>query len=328
MNRRGIVIALALIAVAAAWFGYWAYERRPRPMEWSGTVEARTVQIGSRVGGRVKEVLVREGDSVKTQQPLVVLEPGDLEAQRLQAQGQLEQAQGNLAKVADRRVGARLQEIAAARARLKAQEVAVEKAQLDLGRMQKLSARGAATQADFDNADIGVRNALAQRDALKASLDELVRGTPQDVKSLQGQVDAAKGRLDQIQTMLDELIIRAPRDARVVTLDLRPGDILAPNAVAAKLLEPDQLYVRIYVPETKLGFIHPNQVMPLYVDSFPHRSFKAVVESISHEGEYTPRNLQTADERADQVFAARLRIEEGKDVLRAGMAAIARVMPP
>jgi len=131
--------------------------------------------------------------------------------------------------------------------------------------------------------------------------------------------------VDQIQVQLDELTIRAPRDARVETLDLRPGDILQPNAVAAKLLEADQLYIRIYVPETQLAFVHPGQELPLYVDSFPGRAFRATVESVSSQGEFTPRNLQTADERADQVFAARLRLEEGREQLRAGMAAIARV---
>src|SRR5262249_32672731 len=153
-----------------------------------------------------------------------------------------------------------------------------------------------------------------QRDAQKAQLDELLHGTPEDIRALQGMVDSAEGKVDQIQTMIDELIIRAPRDARAETQDLPPGDIPAPTAVAAKLLQPDQLFVRIDVPETKLGFVRPGQVIPLYVDSFPNRQFKAVVESINSEGEYTPRNLQTADERADQVFASRLRIEEGKDV--------------
>ena len=116
MKRQRILIALAVIAALAAIVGYWLYQRKPRPMEWSGTVEARTVQVGSRVGGRVKEVLVREGDSVKTGQALVLLEPGDLLAQRLQAQGQLQQAEANLAKVADRRVSSWLMEFAAARA--------------------------------------------------------------------------------------------------------------------------------------------------------------------------------------------------------------------
>jgi len=107
-------------------------------------------------------------------------------------------------------------------------------------------------------------------------------------------------------------------------LDLRPGDILAPNAPAGTLLEDDQLYVRIYVPETQIGRIKVGQEVPISVDSFD-RTFKAKVEHINQRGEYSPRNLQTADERADQVFAVRVALIEGKDQLRAGMAATMRV---
>jgi HlyD family secretion protein len=311
----------------AAFVGIRAYQRHlaSRPIEWSGTVEAWTMDVGSRVGGRVKEVLAHEGDNVKAGQPLLTLEPGDLQAQRLEAQGQLEQALANQAKVASGGSSSRRQEILAAQSRVQVEEVAIEKAKLDLDRQEKLFAGQAGTQSDLDNAKIAARNASAQHETQKATLDELLRGTPQDMKSAQGQVDAAQGRLDQIQTLLDELTIRAPRDALVETLDLRPGDILAVNQVAAKLLEPTELFVRIYVPETQLGLIHPHMVVPIYVDSFPDRSFKAEVQSVSSQGEYTPRNLQTEDERADQVFASRLRIVEGQDQLRAWMAAFARV---
>jgi HlyD family secretion protein len=327
VRRRVLLVAIAAGVVGASVLGYHAYRQHLArlPLEWSGTVEARTIEVGSRVGGRVKDVLVREGDQVSQGQTLLVLETGDLEAQRLQAQGQLEQAQANLAKLSVRIGGARGQEIAASRARLESEEAALARAKLDVDRNQQLFAGGASTRSDLDNAQIALRNASAQRDGQKAQLDQLLEGTPDDVKAAQGQRDAAQGRLDQIQTMLDELPIRAPRPSRVETLDLRPGDILAPNQVAAKLLEPDFLYVRIYVPETQLGYVHPGQEVPLYVDSFPGRPFKAIVESVNGEGEFTPRNLQTADERADQVFAARLRIETGRDVLRAGMAALARV---
>jgi multidrug resistance efflux pump len=125
--------------------------------------------------------------------------------------------------------------------------------------------------------------------------------------------------------MIDELTIRAPRASRVESLDLRPGDILGPNATAATLVEDDQLYVRIYVPETQIGHIHPDQEVPVNVDSFPRRTFKGVVEHINSVGEYSPRNLQTADERADQVFATRIGLREGRDELRAGMAAFIHV---
>jgi multidrug resistance efflux pump len=147
----------------------------------------------------------------------------------------------------------------------------------------------------------------------------------EDIKAARGQVEAAKGRLDAIDTMIDELVVKAPRPARVESLDLRPGDILAPNAAAATLLEDGQLYVRIYVPETLIGHIAVGQKVPIMVDSFPKKSFDGVVEHINAVGEYSPRNLQTADERADQVFATRIGIESGKDQLRAGMAAFIKV---
>jgi multidrug resistance efflux pump len=191
--------------------------------------------------------------------------------------------------------------------------------------MLQLLSGGAATRVDAENATLALKSTNAQVSALRAQLDSLLHGTPEDVRSGRGLVEAAQGRLQQIDVMLDELVIRAPRASRVESLDLRPGDILAPNAPAAKLLEPAELYVRIYVPETEIGRVHPGLEVPIYVDSFPGKSFRGRVESVASEGEFTPRNLQTADERADQVFAARVRIEEGADVLRAGMAATVRV---
>jgi multidrug resistance efflux pump len=324
-NLAKLIVIAAVIVGGINGYELWQRHQANRPVEWSGMVEARTIDIGSRVGGRVQDVLVREGDVVKAGQPLLVLEPGDLPAQMLQAKGQVEQAEGSLEKVVLHGSSARQQEILANEARLKSDDVSVEKAEMDLKRYQQLLRGGAATQSDVDNLDIALRNARAQRTAQQAQLDQLLKGTPQDVKAAQGQLDAARGRVDQIQTQLDELTIYAPRASMVQTLDLRPGDILAPNAVAARLLEPDQLYVRIYVPETQLGLIHPGQELPLYVDTFPDHPFKTRVESVSSEGEFTPRNLQTEDQRADQVFASRLRIEEGRDVLRAGMAAFTRI---
>jgi HlyD family secretion protein len=365
-----VVLALAV----AAYLGYRAYQAS-RPYEWSGTVEARTISIGSRTGGRVKEILAREGDRVKAGQPLVILEAGDLEAQRLQAQGQLDQAQANLDKLEkgsrpeeidqakarattaaaafeEAKHGARAEQISATKARLVAAQVAVDKAQLDDGRAHKLIASGAISQAEVDNTDASLRGAIAQRDAAKEALDELengerkediaqaaarsleaqanaklvVAGTRvEDIRAARAMVDAAQGRLDQVKVEIDELVIRSPRPARVEALDLRPGDILAPNATAATLLEDDELYVRIYVPETLIGRIRVGQEVPITVDSFADRSFKGVVEHINNVGEYSPRNLQTADERADQVFATRLGLREGKDDLRAGMAAFIRV---
>jgi HlyD family secretion protein len=366
---------LAIAAVAAlAYGGYRVWDGR-RPYEWSGTVEARTIAVGSRVGGRIKTVLASEGQRIAAGEPLLILEAGDLDAQRLMAQGQLEEAQANLDKLVrgarpeeideakahaqtavaaleETKTGARSEEIAEATARLAAAQVTADKAKLDDDRARKLVATGAIAQSQLDDADTALKGAVAQRDAAAQVLDELKNGSRrediaqaqarasearasaklvlagsrvEDIKAGQGQVDAARGKLDQIGTMLDELTIRSPVAARVEALDLRPGDILAPNSTAATLLEDTQLYVRIYVPETQIGHIQLDQEVPISVDSFPSRTFRGVVEHINGVGEYSPRNLQTADERANQVFAARIGLREGPGELRAGMAAFIHV---
>jgi len=369
-SRARLVVPLLVVA-AAGWYGWHRWRLATAPYEWSGTVEAHTISLGSRAGGRVQRVLVKEGDRVKPGEPIIVLEPGDWPAQLQQAEAQLEMMQATLDKLQagarpeeiaaarartqaaqailqETTAGARGEQVAAAAARLAAQQVAVDKAQRDAERMHKLAASGAAVPADVDNADLAVRAAAAQRDALAQQLDELNHGARredvaqasaraaeqraseqlvvsgsrvEDIRAAQAQVRGAQGKVDQIKTMIDELAIKAPVAARVEALELRPGDIIAPNASAATLVEDDQLYVRIYVPETQLGQIKLGHEVPIRVDSFPDETFQGVVQHINSVGEYSPRNLQTADERADQMFAARIGITSGGNRLRAGMAA-------
>ena len=371
---RRLTFPLAIVLAVLAYVAWQAWERT-RPYEWSGTVEARTILVGSRVGGRVKAILAKEGDRIDAGQPLIELEVGDLNAQRLMAKAQLDEAVANLdrlkngarpeeieeararsrtaaAALQETRAGARVEEITGAQARLVAAQVAADKAALDAERARKLFATQAISQAQLDDAEATLKGAIAQRDSSAQILEELKNGSRredvaqaaaraaearasaklveagsrvEDIQAAQAAVEAAQGKLDQIDVSLAELVVRAPRPARVESLDLRPGDLLAPNATAASLVEDDQLYVRIYGPETEIGHIHPGQETPVTVDSFSHRSFRGVVEHINSVGEYSPRNLQTADERADQVFAARIGLREGLGELRAGMAAFIHV---
>jgi multidrug resistance efflux pump len=372
---RRAKLPLAVLLVSLAVYGAWQAWEASRPYEWSGTVEARTISVGSRVGGRIKTVLAKEGDEVQAGQPLLELEPADWSAQRLMAKGQLDEANAALeraqkgarpeeiqqakaraqtaaAALQETRAGARSEQIAAAKARLEAAQASADKASIDAERARKLFETQAISQGALDDANAAIKGALAQRNAAAQELAELQNGSRredlqqaaaradearasqrlleagsrvEDIAAAQAVVEAAQGRLDQIDVNIAELVVRAPRASRVESLDLRPGDILAPNATAASLIEQDQLYVRIYVPETQIGHIHPGQAVPIVVDSFPHRTFRGVVEHVNSSGEYSPRNLQTADERADQVFASRIGVREGQNELRAGMAAFIRV---
>lgn len=372
MKRFLPLIVLAILA--GVYLGYKRY-LAGRPFAWAGTVEARDVTVGSRTGGRIKKLLVQEGDRVTPGQVLIELEPGDLTAQRAMADAQLAQAQAAFDKLkkgarpeeiaqanaraaqataalAETRHGTRAEQIAAGVARVAQAKAMADKAALDADRAHRLLATGAIAKSEVDANDTQVASARAELDAQQKGLDELQAGARveekaqaaaraqeadaaarlvlagarvEDLAAAQAAVDAAKARVEQLDVMIGELMIRAPGAARVEALDLRPGDILAPNAPAATLLEDGQLYVRIYVPETEIGRIKVGDAVPITVDSFGSRTFEGKVEHIDERGQYSPRNLQTADERADQVFAARIGLVEGKDQLRAGMAATIHV---
>lgn len=372
MKRFLPLIVLAVLA--GIYVGYKRY-LAGQPFEWAGTVEARTVTIGSRTGGRIKKINVQEGDHVTTGQGLIELEPGDLSAQRAIADAQLQQAQAAFDKLkkgarpeeiaeanaraaqagaafAETRHGSRAEQVAAGAARVAEAQAVVDKAALDADRAHRLLQVGAIAKSETDASDTALITARAQLDAQQKALDELHAGARveekaqaaaraqeadaaarlvvagarvEDLAAAQAAVEGAKAHVDQLDVMIGELVIHAPNAARVEALDLRPGDILAPNAPAATLLEDGQLYVRIYVPETEVGHIKLGDTVPISVDSFGSRTFEGKVEHIDEKGQYSPRNLQTADERADQVFAARIGLVEGKDQLRAGMAAFIHV---
>jgi HlyD family secretion protein len=260
-------------------------------------------------------------------------------------QARLLTAQAALAETAR---GARREDVDRARAQLEASEGQVRSAQQLFDRDRTLIATQAIPQADFDNASAQLQTAQANRDAARSALEALLHGSrPEDVAQARARVgeaqaqlentragsrdedirasrallQQAQARLAHAEMNLRETTVVAPRDCVVEALDLRPGDILGPNQPAVTLVEDDQMFVRAYVPETELGLVHVGDRVAFTVDTFGGHPFHAAVQHVNQVGEYNPRNVQTADERANQVFLVRLGISEGREMLRAGMAA-------
>ena len=335
VRKKGKVLALAA-AAAVGYAGCQLYEYR-QPYEWSGTVEAKIVSVGSRTGGRVKDVLVVEGQEVKAGAILAMLEPGELEANKAIAEGELEAAEAAYEKLAN---GARPEELAQANARVAEARAAAAKEggravqeQRDFSRARTLFSGGAISAAEHEMKGGAARMAQgaaaeagARAREAEASLKLLTGGTrPEDLRAAKANVAVAKAKLSSAVSNLNELAIRAPRDSRVESITVRPGDILGPNATAVRVLEKHELYVRVYVPETQIGKLKIGQEVPITVDSFSKRQFKGRVEHINDVGEYTPARLVTTEDRASEVFGARIGLIEGTDDLKAGMAAFIHV---
>jgi multidrug resistance efflux pump len=369
-SRRPLVaIAMALTGFGA-YTGYNAWVAH-RPLEIGGTVEVRTVQVASRTGGRVRMVLVHEGDRVRAGQPLVELERSEVEAQRDEARAAVEIAQAQLdraingprqteiaasrarvqtaqAALTETARGARREDVDRANAQLAALESQVQSAQLVVNRDRALFASQSIASAEWDSAQSQLQTAQANRDAARSALDTLVHGSrpedvaqararlaeaqaqfdntrsgsrDEDIRGARAQLEQSQAHLALAETNLREATIVAPADCVVEALDLRPGDIVGPSQPAATLVEDDQMFVRAYVPETELGLVHVGDRVGFTVDTFGAHVFHATVQHVNQVGEYNPRNVQTVDERADQVFLVRLGIAEGRNMLRAGMAA-------
>ncbi len=308
--KRMLVLALVLILAAGGFSVYRALSRREKPLVLSGTVEARDADVGSLVGGRVAAVRVDEGASVQKGQALVELEPDFLEFQIRSQQGRLAATRADLAKMLR---GPRVEELERVRAD-------ADHAERERKRLEKLLADGVAPQRDYDAAAAAARIA-------GETLRERERGNrPEDIDAARAAVAREEGQLAYLERQRQDLTVRAPADGILQTIDLRPGDLVGAGQPVATILEPDQIWVRVYVPEPKLGLVRVGQKARITVDTFPGRAYPGHVVEIRQRGEYTPRNIQTLEQRMDQVFGVKVAIDPNPDV-KPGMAAAVELEP-
>lgn len=307
--KKVIPIVIVIVFIGTSLLAY-RYFNREKPFVLSGSIEARDADVGSLVGGRVTAIHVKEGEAVKAGQPLVTLDSDLLNLQILEQESNLAEARAQLARV---QKGPRSEELSRAR-------IDWENAERDRQRMETLSQEGVVSTQAYDQAKTKAENA-------QQYYRELDRGSRiEDIRAAQAAVAREEGRLAYMKRQLKETVILAPSDGIVESLELRPGDLLAANQSAVRILEHDQVWVRVYVPEPSLGLVKKGQKVGVTVDTFPGRRFDGVITEINQQGEYTPRNVQTLDQRFDQVFGVKVSIPNAPE-LKPGMAALVQLGP-
>ena len=352
MKRKILLVAVIAVAVSVPLFAYSWLHRGEAPLSASGTLEARNINVGSKIGGRINKVLAAEGDRLEADQVLATFDDSELAARLLQARGKLEQAQANLAKMLhgsrpeeiteaeaagrlpDGSNGYRAEEIAQSQADLARARADLVNAQINFDRTKQLADAGVYSRQSLDDAAARLDMTKAQVESMEHAVSaaegrlraadavqqRMERGfRKEDVDSARAEVTLAEGELKEAEAQYVEREVRAPTAVVVEAMDIRPGDLLPPNATLAKLLEADQLYVMVYVPQTEIGKIHIGDKAAVSVDSFPNRAFPARVEQIRQQAEFLPRNVQTREERVHQVIGVKLRVDNQSNLLRAGV---------
>ena len=377
MIKKAVVFGIVGVATATSLSLYFAFLRGPAELEAWGTVEVREIHVGSKVGGRIGEVLVREGDRVEKGQLLVSFEDQELEAELAATRARHEQALINLRKMergyrpeevtearaqaaraeADWemiRVGYREEQVERARWELEAARAEAANARRTYERYRRLWTDGVYSRQRFEDIETRSKAATAAEKGAEERLGELEKGyraeevasaearylqmqayerkissgfRREDVQAARAALALGAAELRGAESRYRERMVRAPANATVEVLDVRPGDLIAPRSPVATLLESDQLYVRLYIPETEIGRVRVGQPAVLRVDSFPGKDFTAVVEQVNNRAEFLPRNVQTRRERVHQVFGVKLRINDpdAEGRIKPGMSVEARL---
>jgi HlyD family secretion protein len=274
-----------------------------------GRIEAPLVDLAPKVAGRVAEVRVREGDRVKAGDVLARLDLGETAIAVDRDRAGLESAEARYQDFAE---GSRRPEILAAEADVADRRAQVDLARRELDRQQTLLARKIGTQQDFDVAKTGLERALAAQKASEERLRLAVEGSRKfQTEQARHDVGRAKSVLQQSETLAREAEIRAPADGVVLHRIAEPGLLLAAGQPAITLAFADRLYVRTFIPEPKLGMVRAGMAAAVSVDAFPGRTFPAHVTEISPDAEFTPKPVESKNERVNLVYAAKVDLDRG-----------------
>src|SRR5207244_1590997 len=142
-------------------------------------------------------------------------------------------------------------------------------------------------------------------------LELLKAGTRlEDIHALEAQAEQTRARLREVEANLAEAVVHAPGKAVVDVVSVRQGDLVAPGQPVVRILKDNDLWVKVFIPETEMGHIHVGQHVTVTVDSDPGMSYPSRIIQIAGQSEFTPRNIQTVDERRHQVFAAKVRVDD------------------
>lgn len=327
-----IVVVLTLISLSI-FLGNQYMNRPPAIITYSGTIEGTDLPVQPELGGRIVELPVQEGQTIKAGDIVAKLEDSQAKISLDTAKGQQTQAQ---AKLDDLLGGARAEEIrrlkgllAQANATAAGLALNVKFEENNLTEDQKLLDDDAMSQQMVDaqrnkrdTVKAQYQGALANVNAVQASIDQALAGnTKPTIKAQRAAVDIVAQSVKAAELMLSKLTIKSPASGQVIYKHVELGQVVNPGTTLVTILDPNDLWIKVFIPEAKLNQVKVGGTVSIAVDSYSDKTFKGDILYISNQAEFTPKNVQTKEERTTTVYAVKIRITEGEEQLKAGMPA-------
>lgn len=314
VKKRTAAIAIVVVAGLLGWMLWRSIEAEGYGdafVSGNGRIEATEINVAAKLGGRVEDIYVREGELVKAGQPLAKMQVITLEAQREEARAMHQQALTSVA-TAKAQLAMRQSEAAAARAAVVEAESSLDAAERRLARSEMLAQEGASSVQELDDDRARVRAARAALEAAKARViaaESAVEAARTQIAGAEAAVAAAQATVARIEADIDDSVLSSPRDGRVQYRIAQPGEVLGAASPVLNLVDLSDVYMTFFLPETVVGRVALGSEVRIVLDAAPEFVIPAKVSFVADTAQFTPKTVETASERQKLMFRVRAHID-------------------
>jgi HlyD family secretion protein len=322
MSRR---LARAFLAALSLALLEVSCSQRDEGVTASGTIEATEVRLSPKVGGQVIALNAREGDRVAAAQVLARLDHTALDLQMEQGQAEVRLAEAQFSLLVK---GARPEDIQQGREAVVQADENLRLAREDADRTRQLYATGSATQKQRDDAEARLVVAQAQANGAGQALKKLQNlARPEELQAAEARVDQARIAVRLLENTIQDTEVVSPMNGVVLQRLVETGENVSPGMSMFVVADLSRVELKVYVTEPDLSRITLGQEVTVRIDGPPPSEFPGMITFIAEEAEFTPKNIQTRDERVKLVFGVKVAVDNPLGILKPGMPADAVLVP-
>lgn len=323
-KKRLIIVGIViLLIIAVLLINHFRTKEGNSALKLSGNVEVTETNVGFKLPGRIMELAADEGQQVKAGQVIARLDNAELASVVTQSKASLQEA---LTRLAELRAGSRAQEIERARSSVNAQAADLDKAKKDYERADILYKNGAISTSQFEAAQNVYNTKAAQLKSAQETLSLIKEGPrKEDIQAATHRVQQARAMMNTSEERLKDTVLVAPISGVVLRKNVELGEIISAGTPVFTIGDLENPWVKVYVKEDRLGQVKLGQKADIKVDSFKDKTYEGAITFISSEAEFTPKNVQTEEERVKLVFGVKIKVKNENGELKPGMPADVRI---
>jgi HlyD family secretion protein len=326
MKRVIPIVVLLAAAIAAGVYFYPKLIKKPAPateLTLSGNIEAHESLVSFKVPGRIVELPVEEGQQVEQGALLARIEDADSMQKVRIDEATVRVRESDLALTL---AGTREQEVKAAQQTMKDAQADLDEKKLDNDRAQRLFGKDEISAQDCDLAATALKRAEAIFKAAQQRYNEAVEGSrKEDIEIARANLNQANASLGLSKVNLGYAVLRAPSSGVITVRQAELGEVVEPGSPVVTLADLDHLWLRAYIAETDLGSIHWGQDATVTTDTYPGKHYHGRISFISPDAEFTPKSVQTNQERVTLVYRIKIDLDNPNHELKPGMPADAHI---